>query len=63
MSQNAYVESLKGGGWNWIDIGGSRPKRRTMRRRKMGRWEPLSQRKSEALRQPERQGNRGESDL
>ena len=63
MNQNAYVESLNGGGWNLADIGGSQQKRRTMRMRKMGRWEPLSQRTREALRQPERRGSRGESGL
>ena len=63
MNQNAYEVSLHGGGWNWTDIGGSQRKRRIMRKRKMGRWEPLSQRKREALRQPERRGSRGESGL
>jgi len=63
MNRNAYVESLDEVGSCLADIGGSPQRRRTMMKQRKGRWEPPSQRKREALRQPERQESLGESGL
>ena len=61
MNQNAYVGSLDEADLYSADTGGSPQRRQTMMRRMKGRWEPLSQRKREALRQPERQESLGEN--
>jgi hypothetical protein len=61
MNQNAYAESLDEVGLCWADTGGSPQMKRTMMKRMRGRLEPLSQKKREALRQPERQESLRES--
>jgi len=63
MNQNAYVESLDEVDLCSADIGGNPRRRRIMMKQRRGRWEPLSQKKREALRQPERQESLGESGL
>ena len=61
MNRNVYAESLDEVDLCWIGTGGNPQMKRTMMRRRRGRLEPLSQRKREALRQPERQESLGES--
>jgi hypothetical protein len=63
MNQNAYVGNLDEVGLCWADIGGNPQRRRTMMKRRKERWEPPSQRKIKALRQPARQESLGESGL
>jgi hypothetical protein len=62
MNQNADVASLDGVDWNSTDTAESQQTRLRERRRRMGRLEPLSQRRREALRQPERQESLGGND-
>ncbi len=63
MNQNAYAESLDEDGLCWADTGENPQRRQIMMKQRRGRWEPPSQRRREALRQPERQESLGESGL
>jgi cell fate regulator YaaT (PSP1 superfamily) len=63
MNRNANAENLDEVDLCWADTGGSPQMKRIMMKRRRGRLEPLSQKKREAQRQPERQGNLGESGL